>query len=99
MNFGPLGVVAFASIGGWILGSLESVFFHGVVRRSISEYPESYAASWLPYVVFTVSIASSATYNLYTLAALSVVVAVMNALKSGMAVGLESSNRLAHRAR
>lgn len=67
MNFGPAGVISAALACGWILGRLESLFHRGVVLGHADWYPNAYTWSWLGYGLFTVLIASSATYNLYSL--------------------------------
>ena len=67
MNFGPAGVIVAALACGWLLGRLEAMFHSGVINGQGDWYPNAYLWSWLGYGVFTVLIASSATYNLYSL--------------------------------
>jgi len=67
MNFGFAGVVGAAVLCGWLLGRLELLFHRKVVARLDVAFGSAYPLTWVGYSIFTVLIASSATYNLYSL--------------------------------
>ncbi|MGC0236680.1 O-antigen polymerase [Arthrobacter sp. SD76] len=84
MNFGPAGVIVAALACGWLLGRLEAMFHSGVISAQGNWYPNAYLWSWLGYGVFTVLIASSATYNLYSLLGIIALLKVMTMLREGL---------------
>ncbi|MGN5734266.1 O-antigen polymerase [Arthrobacter psychrochitiniphilus] len=84
MNFGPVGVIVAAIACGWLLGRLEAMFFSGVIREQGNWYPNAYLWSWLGYGMFTVLIASSATYNLYSLLGIVVLLRLLTLLRESM---------------
>jgi hypothetical protein len=84
LNFGVPGVILFALACGWILGRLEGSFHAGFIAQRQELYPSAYAQGWLGYSVFTVLIASSATYNLYTILALFGCVSLTGWFTKGM---------------
>lgn len=84
MNFGVAGVVLAALACGWLLGRLEGMFYAGVVRDQAAWYPNAYLWSWLGYGVFTVLIASSATYNLYSLLLVVALLTVLSLIRRGL---------------
>lgn len=81
MNFGVVGVVLAALACGWLLGRLEGMFYDGVVQHQANWYPNAYLWSWVGYGVFTVLIASSATYNLYSLVGVIALMLVLSVLR------------------
>lgn len=84
MNFGFAGVVVAALVAGWLMGRLEAMFYTGVVRDQGSWYPNAYLWSWLGYGLFTVLIASSATYNLYSLVGVVALMLLLSLLRQAM---------------
>ncbi len=84
MNFGFAGVVIAALAAGWLMGRLESMFYAGVVRDQADWYPNAYLWSWLGYGLFTVLIASSATYNLYSLVGVVTLMFFLSLLRQAM---------------
>lgn len=95
MNFGVPGVIAGAIACGWLLGRLEAMFYTGAVLDRARWYPNAYLWSWLAYGVFTVLIASSATYNLYSLILVIVLLWVMSMLRMGLHKALGVQHRVA----
>lgn len=67
LNFGWGGVALLAAANGWLLGSLERCFYIGFVRDRRVDYAQVYAFGWLAYILHTILIASSATYDVYSL--------------------------------
>lgn len=93
MNFGVAGVIIGALACGWLLGRLESMFHVGVVLDRARWYPNAYLWSWLGYGVFTVLIASSATYNLYSLILVIALLWVMSMVRRGIHKALGITHR------
>jgi hypothetical protein len=67
LNFGWIGVVLLAAANGWLLGRLERCFYVGFVRDRRPDYAQVYTFGWLAYLLHTILIASSATYDVYSL--------------------------------
>lgn len=84
MNFGVPGVIVAALACGWLLGRLESMFHAGVVLGRAAWYPNAYTWSWIGYGIFTVLIASSATYNLYSLVIIIAVLWFLTQVRAGL---------------
>ncbi|MGU3645872.1 O-antigen polymerase [Microbacterium sp. C23T] len=99
MNFGVFGVVLAALACGWLLGRLEAMFYAGVVQDQGAWYPNAYLWSWVGYGVFTVLIASSATYNLYSLIGIMALLWVLTLVRRGLHRSLGIEQRVAERER
>lgn len=67
LNFGWGGVALLAAANGWLLGRLERCFYVGFVRDRRPDYAQVYVFGWLAYLLHTILIASSATYDVYSL--------------------------------
>lgn len=96
MNFGPAGVIVAALACGWLLGRLEAMFHSGVIREQGDWYPNAYLWSWIGYGVFTVLIASSATYNLYSLLIIIVLLRLLTLVRQRLHWSLGIDKRPGH---
>jgi len=84
MNFGVAGIVLGALACGWLLGRLEALFRIGVVEDAGRWYPTAYVWSWVGFGVFSVLIASSGTYNLYSLVLILALLRFMTLVRQGL---------------
>lgn len=68
------------------------MFYSGVIKEQGAWFPNAYLWSWLGYGIFTVLIASSGTYNLYSLILIIALLWAITTLRRGMhrSLGIES---------